>query len=114
MKRLVLTAIPFIVAACGSISQVVPIGRDSFMVESHGVAGNGASSTEKTKAFQTAAAHCKSLGREFQPISTNQTEAGWGRPPSAEVQFRCLAAGDPELGRPQLQKVPDTIIEIRK
>ena len=113
MKQLVVIVTALTLTACGSVSEVVPIGRESFMVESHGVAGNGASATEKAKAFQTATAHCTKLGKEFQPISTSQTEAGWGRPPSAEVQFRCLQIGDPELQRPTLQPIPAVVIENR-
>ena len=102
-----------VIAGCGSISPVVSIGRDTFMVESHGVAGNGTSASEKAKAYQTASNYCTALSKEMQPINTAQVEAGWGRPPSAEVQFRCLSAGDPELARPNLRPGPNLVIEQR-
>jgi hypothetical protein len=112
VRALIYSAVALLVA-CGSVSQVVSTGQDTFMVESHGVAGNGSSATEKVKAYQAATAHCSALGKEFQPLSTNQTEPGWGKPPAAEVHFRCLAKSDPELGRPNMQPGASVIIEQR-
>ena len=112
MRALIYSVVAFLVG-CGSVSPVVLTGQDTFMVESHGVAGNGSSATEKIKAYQAAAAHCSAIGKEFQPLSTNQTEAGWGKPPAAEVHFRCLAKGDPELSRPNMQPGANVIIEQR-
>jgi hypothetical protein len=33
---------------------------------------------------------------------------------SADITFRCLSKGDPELQRPDYRKAPDTVIEDRR
>ena len=102
-----------LVTACGSVSDVVTVGQDTYMVESHGVVGNGSSSAEKVKAYQAASRYCQSFGRELQPVSTRQVDSGFGKAPAAELTFRCLAKGDPELNRPNLQPGADIVIEQR-
>jgi hypothetical protein len=57
-------------------------------------------SYQKAKVMQEAAEYCKSIGKEMLPISTKQNDVSFGKTPAAEVQFRCLSPGDPELQRP--------------
>lgn len=102
-----------VLAACAGVTDVVPIGKDTYMIASQGVMGWSSSQQEKALAFQKAGAYCNSIGKELQPVSTNESAGGYGRIASAEVQFRCLNRNDPELSRPTLQKNPDTVIQVK-
>jgi len=66
----------------------------------------------KAQAFQEATEYCLSKGKNVQVVSTQQSDMSFGRDPSAEVQFMCLS--DAESQRPNLQRTPDTIIELRR
>ena len=47
------------------------------------------------------------------PISSSARDAGIAQYASAEIQFRCLAEGDPELRRPNMEPLPDVRIEMK-
>jgi len=114
LKKLVLAAVLIaaaVVAACAH-SGVVSTGPDSYMI-ANSEWGFTSGSYQKAKAMQEASEYCKSIGKEMLPISTSQNDVAWGKTPAAEVQFRCLSHGDPELQRPTLQPVPSAIIENR-
>jgi hypothetical protein len=68
---------------------------------------------QKAKVMKEASDYCNSIGKQMLPISTSQNDVALGKTPAAEVQFRCLSQGDPELQRPTLQPIPTTIIENR-
>lgn len=76
---------------CGSVSQVVSLDSDTYMVASHGVLGNGSSAAEKVKAVQAATAYCEDKGRAVQVAKIESVDPFFGRAPSAEVRFRCVA-----------------------
>lgn len=87
-----------LVAGCAGVTNVVSTGPDTYMIASHGVMGWSSGSAQKAKAFQEADAFCKSLGKQLQPISTNETPGGgFGQIASGEVQFRCLKPDDRAL-----------------
>ena len=93
-------------AGCAGVTDVVvPMGQDTFMIACHGTMGWSSAGAQKAKAFQQADEYCKKLGKQLQVINTTETPSGFGKIASAEVQFRCLMPGDPELGRPTLQPV---------
>jgi hypothetical protein len=108
-------AVPVLLVACAS-SGPVPIGQDTYLISKQSAGGVFvAPSTVKVEILQEANAYCKSQGKEFQIVSTNELSAiPMARMPSAEVQFMCLERGDPQLARPRLRKGPDTVVEIRK
>ena len=56
----------------------------------------------------------KSQGKAIQVVRTDEARPPYvaGNFPKAEVQFMCLAADDPELNRPKLQKEPDVLINV--
>ena len=76
---------------CGSVSEVVRFDSDTYMVASHGVPGNGSSAEEKVKAAQAATAYCEGQRRAVQIVNTETGDPFFGRAPSAEVRFRCVA-----------------------
>ena len=88
------------VVGCAGVTDVVSTGPDTYMVASHGVMGWSSGGAQKAKAFKEADAFCKSLGKQLQPISTNETPGGgFGKIASGEVHFRCLKPDDPALQR---------------
>ncbi len=113
-KKLLLTlTATALLTACAGVTDVIPIGKDTYMIASRGVMGWSSSQEEKALAFQKAGKYCNSLGKELQPVNTNETAGGYGRIASAEVQFRCLNKDDPEFSRPTMQKAPDTLIQVK-
>jgi len=70
----------------------------------------------KAELIGEASQYCTAAGKEFQLVSTQETQPPYilGNYPRSEIQFMCLTANDPELQRPRMQKVPDTLIEVRK
>ena len=109
MKYIVLAAATL--SAC-SHSGVVPIGPDTYMI-ANSEWGFTSGGVQKAKVMKEASDYCNSIGKRMLPISTSQNDVAWGKTPAAEVQFRCLSPGDPELQRPTLQPVPTTVIENR-
>ena len=100
MKRLIIF-VALLLAACAGVTDVVSTGPDTYMVASHGVMGWSSGAAQKAKAFQEADAFCKSLGKQLQTISTNETAGGgFGQIAAGEVHFRCLKPSDPALQRP--------------
>jgi hypothetical protein len=84
---------------------VVPIGQDTYMVARQGWISTQSVAELKGQVFAEANAFCISQGKSLQPVTTNDTPGIFGRSyPESAVQFRCLSAGDPELGRPLPQR----------
>ena len=88
-----------LVAGCAGVTDVVSTGPDTYMAASHGVMGWSSGGAQKAKALQKADAFCKSLGKQLQPIGTNETPGGFGKIAAGEVHFRCLKPDDPALQR---------------
>jgi hypothetical protein len=89
---------------------IIPVGRDTFTVdEPVAVFAGGTGSYEGAKrvALTEANAYCQKNGKQV--LVTNMgPEAG-----SYETIFRCLAADDPALKRPNFEPVPGIVIEQR-
>ena len=110
MSRTVpLLLLALLVAGCSSTG-VVPIGQDTFMI-SKGGSGSGSGGALKAECYQEGNSYCKSLGKEFQPLCDNNFDAVSFRLAAAEIQFRCLSRGDPELSRPTMNPIPNVRIE---
>lgn len=91
--------------ACVSMTEVTPAGKDTFLIAGSDSWESTSGLTIKTKLYQKANLFCESTGKKFMPLS----DASNGY--SAQLRFRCLAEGDPELDRPNMQPVPDVRIE---
>jgi hypothetical protein len=112
--RKIVTAISvLLLSACTSTTGVIQIGQDTYMIGSQGKSPGGFSGTEaKALAFADAQRYCAGLGKKVQVINTQQSDMAFGKNATAEVQFMCLSEGDPQLGRPRLEKVPDQVIQV--
>lgn len=80
-----------VLAACGTVSDVVALNADTYLVSSHGVVGNGAASAEEIKAVQSAAAFCQQRSSELKVLSVEKVDPFFGRAPSASVKFNCIS-----------------------
>lgn len=98
----------FILTACVSMTAVTPAGKDTYLLAGDDAWEASSGFSIKTKLYQKADSYCESIGKKFMPLS--DSSVGY----SAQLRFRCLDEGDPELSRPDLQPVPDVRIEHRQ
>ena len=66
-----------------------------------------------TALYKSANDYCQKMGKKFVPVSEDSQNFDIYSS-SVNMHFRCLMAGDPELERPVIKRVPDTTIEIKK
>ena len=104
MRKILYLGIAVLLTACAH-SGIVPTGPDTFMI-ANSEWGFSSGGYQKAKVMKEASEYCKSQGKEMLPITTSQNDVSFGKTPAAEVQFRCLSPGDPELKRPMLQPMP--------
>lgn len=104
MRKFYSTCLAIALSACAH-SGVVSIGPDTYMI-ANSEWGFTSGGYQKAKAMQEASEHCKALGKEVLLVSSKQNDVEFGKTPAAEVQFRCLAPGDPELKRPSQEHAP--------
>jgi len=109
-KYLLLPTI-FALTSCVSISDIVPAGKDTWMVTGSNTR-IGADATMKAELYKKASDYCAGQNKYFVPVSQNYINLVIGRPGNVDLTFRCLVEGDPELSRPIMKKIPDTSIEV--
>lgn len=86
-----------LMAGCGA-SLPIQTGLDTYSVTSSGAGF----STDGVKAdvYEAANKHCTGLNRQMVEVSLKTQDGALGRnPPSADLTFKCLAQGDPEIQR---------------
>jgi len=112
---IILSIFSLTLGSCASNTGVLPIGKDTYMIAKQAATGFPGLGNMKAEIISEGSLHCASMGKEFQIISTSETQPPYvlGNYPRSEIQFMCLPSGDTELGRPKMQKTPDTVIEIR-
>lgn len=101
-----------VLTGCAS-SGPVPIGKDSYMLSGTGAWSWSSGAALKGDLYREAGAFCKSQAKQIQPINTAANNGSFSQFAQAELQFRCLADNDPDLVRPNLQPVPNILIENR-
>lgn len=96
MKKVMLLT-PVFLAAC-STGAVISTGSDTYSVTSSG-AGFSTDGV-KVAVYKTANEYCTKQGREMVEVSLKTQDGALGRnPPSADLKFRCLVQGNPEIQR---------------
>jgi hypothetical protein len=101
-------------ALIGCASQgPVPMGMDTYQLSGTGAWSWSSGSALKGDLFREADTFCRSQGKQMMPVNTTSNDGSFQRFAQAELQFRCLAQGDPELKRPTLEAVPNVRIENR-
>jgi hypothetical protein len=98
---------------CVSTSDIVPLGKDSFMLNSTSRGGLFAGK-EKIDGAKAANAYCEAAGKHMivRRIDTNGV-AGIS-PVTASFVFSCVSSDDPEYQRPNLRRDPTTIIQDQR
>ena len=66
--------VTLMLTACGTVSDVVAINSDTYIVSSHGVVGNGAASAEEVKAVQSAASFCRQKSQLLKVIAVDKVD----------------------------------------
>ena len=110
MKRIII-ALAVSLAGCAS-SGVIPMGQDTFMISKQSSTGFHSAGSVKADIYREGSTYCMSQGKEFQPVNDHGVDGVPGRSfASAEIQFRCLSKGDPELSRPTMKPIANIRIE---
>ena len=110
MKRIII-ALAVSLAGCAS-SGVIPIGQDTYMISKQSSTGFHSAGSVKADIYQEGFAYCAGKDKEFQPVNERGVDGIPGRSfASAEIQFRCLSKGDPELSRPTMKPIANIRIE---
>jgi hypothetical protein len=89
MKCLLLAAALSAFGGCAYLSDVTPIGPDSFMATAHSNDVNAPVAGERATVMAHAAAFCQARGASLDVIRIVDVNPPPGQPPSAEVDFRC-------------------------
>lgn len=112
-KRISLSAVAALALVGCASSGPVPIGPDTYMLAKPGDFMTVSGGTVKAELYREAGGFCQKQGKHLMPLSTSSTDASVARYASAEISFRCLVAGDPELKRPTMKQTPDVRIEMK-
>src|SRR5580698_6249491 len=95
-----------VLAGCVSSSEIVPMGKDSYMVSGQARGGamvTGRSIIEATKSANT---YCSAKGLVMMPRNANPEGSATWTAETSTLVFTCLRADDPEYKRPELAKIP--------
>lgn len=101
-------------ATTSGTSDIVPIGKDTYMLGRPGGLFTLSGGEVKAQLFRDANKFCHSQGKNLMPVSSESRDSAPYTYATAELQFRCLADGDPGLGRPTMEARPDITIEMKK
>ena len=108
---LALLALPL--TGCVSTSEVVPVGRDSFMLTSTSRGGLYAG-RERIEGAKTANQYCDAIGKHMIIRRTDSNGIPGLGPVTSDLVFSCVASDDPEYQRPNLRHDPNIVIENRR
>ena len=107
MRKITILSAVIILSGCAS--EVVPIGKDSYMIAKDGSFTTFGGGAVKAELYKEAHAFCQKQNKQLQPLSAQSRDSGYGRYANAELQFRCLAENDAEFTRPNIEKEDLTI-----
>lgn len=93
-----------LVTGCAVASQIVPMGRDSYLV----TAPETLNGTGRIIVVKSASQYCESSGTHMIVRRLD------GNALTVSLVFSCVASDDPEYRRPNLRKEPNVIIENRQ
>ena len=104
-NMLVVAAALMTVACTVRITEVVPAGKDTFVVSGNAVLKRSSGESIKPTLYEKANAHCKTMGKKLLPV--NEFASLY----AAELRFRCLEENDPAYARPIMESAPNVPIE---
>lgn len=112
--KTMLTLSSFALCACAMSSGVLKMGPDTYTLTvgasplREGVVG------AKQLALEEASRYCSAAGREILVTNTSSETINVRGAGTMDITFRCLAAGDPDLQRPDYRVPATTVIEDRR
>lgn len=80
-----------LLAACSTVSEVVPTGKDSYMVGSQARGGLTGDAEVKALAVKRANEFCAAKGQRAQVTNSSSSGTQGWTPQNSEVQFTCVA-----------------------
>ncbi len=95
----------------GCASNIVAAGPDTYFVSYGPLPITMSAAKAKAHCYQLASEWCKARGLVMVPVSSNEQNAIPGRAGSAELTFRALKPGDPDIKRATIE-APDTTQRI--
>ncbi|MGB5261883.1 MAG: hypothetical protein WBO34_15370 [Gammaproteobacteria bacterium] len=107
IRNLIAGVATLMVVACASITEVVPAGKDTYVVAGDDSLEGISGASIKTGLYKKANTHCELMGKKLLPL--NESVSAY----TAELRFRCLEEDDPEYVRPIMESVPDVKIETK-
>jgi hypothetical protein len=114
VRRAVLVAVGLL-GGCVTISDPVPVGRNTYMISLGARGGLAGSNSELVlQAVQKAGAFCAASGREIEVRHTSSSGVQGWTPQSGDVIFACYAANDPHYVEPRFERAPNVIVENRQ
>jgi hypothetical protein len=96
---LILVCFAALAGGCASNSGVVPLGNNTLMITRQAATGFSGSGSLKAEALQEASKFCAAQGKQLKIVAITEAQPPYilGNFPKAEVIFKALDAGDPEL-----------------
>lgn len=85
-------------AGCASMTDIVPAGRDTYLVSTTDIMGMSNSGSMRAAQLKRANAYCESQGKRMKAVSTEGSGVPWMTPTDASLTFQCLAETDPQWG----------------
>jgi hypothetical protein len=105
-------AIPLCATGCVSTSEIVPVGRDSFMISAT-TRGGATMGQAPIVAAKAANQQCAAIGRHMIIRRTDSAIEGFNNSGINTLVFSCVDETDPEYQRPNLRKDPNVLVESR-
>ena len=113
-----LTALALVISSCGTLPnpEVIPAGRDTYIVSAGGGLGwTTASEPVRKKVYKAANDYCAQRGLVMTPIHVEELAGVPGQHMAGvKLTFRAVPPGDVEDQRPNMRRDPDYILEVRK
>ena len=86
-----LVILSLLISGCAGVTDVVPTGKDTYMVASHGTMGWSSGGAQKAQAFTQANEFCQKMGKVVEVISTSDSgNGGFGKISSGQIDFKCV------------------------
>jgi hypothetical protein len=98
-----IVVIVVLIAGCASASEIVPAGKDSYMVVGQARGGAMMSGKSVLEATKAANAFCAQKGLNLQIRSTNTDGSATWSAETSKLIFSCLRDDDPEYKRPAIE-----------
>ena len=86
---LLIASLAALVSGCAALSDVTPSGPDSFTTTAHSNDVNARVDEQRAKVVQSAAEFCQRRGASVEVIRLVASDPPPGRPPAAQLDFRC-------------------------